>query len=40
MAMTLIDLLYDDASGLETVLKQFHPIMTKQEYLDFMASIH
>ena len=40
MAMTLIDLLYDDASGLETVLKEFHPIMTKKEYLEFMASIH
>ncbi|KMO85945.1 amidohydrolase [Megasphaera cerevisiae DSM 20462] len=40
MVLTLIDLLYDDASGLETVLSDFKPPMTKEGYLDFMDSIH
>ena len=33
MAMTVIDLLYDDAQGLEDILKDYKPRMTKEQYL-------
>lgn len=40
MAMTLIDLLYDDAQGVEDILAEYKPRMTKAEYIQFMDSIH
>ena len=36
MAMTVIDLLYDDAQGLEDILKDYKPRMTKEQYLAYM----
>lgn len=39
LAMTVIDLLYDDAAELERVIDTFRPIMNKDEYLQFMADI-
>jgi hypothetical protein len=38
LALTVIDLLADDAAGARSVLKDFKAPMTKQEYLDFMES--
>ena len=35
MAMTVIDLLYDNAQGAKEILKDFKPLMTKEEYLAF-----
>lgn len=35
MAMTIIDLLYDDAAKAKEILKNFTPVMTKEEYLAF-----
>ncbi len=37
MALTIIDLLFDDASGAKNVLKDFKPTMTKDEYLAFLS---
>lgn len=39
MAMTVIDLLYDDAQGLEDILKDYKPRMTKELYLAYMDSL-
>lgn len=39
MAMTVIDLLADNAESAEEVLKTFEPKMTKTEYLKFMDDI-
>ena len=39
LAMTIVDLLYDDAQGAEEVLKNFTPALTKEEYLSLMDSI-
>ena len=39
MAMTIIDLLYDNAAELETILAENTPIMTKKTYLEYMESI-
>lgn len=39
MAMTVIDLLYDDAKGLEDILKDYKPRMTKEQYLAYMDSL-
>ena len=39
MAMTVIDLLYDDAQGLEDILKDNTPRMTKEQYLAYMDSL-
>lgn len=39
LAMTIIDLLYDDAQGAEDVLANDKPVLTKTEYLDYMESI-
>lgn len=36
MAMGIIDLLYDDAKGAEDLLKDYKPLMTKEEYLTFL----
>ncbi len=39
MAMTLVDMLFDKAEGLESVLADFKPRMTKEEYIAYMDSI-
>ena len=36
MAMTLIDLLVDDAKIAKDIIKNFKPTFTKESYLDFM----
>lgn len=38
MAMTLVDLLWDGARGAQEILADFTPVMTKEEYLDFLKS--
>jgi hypothetical protein len=38
MAMTVIDLLADGASGARELLDGYTPVMTKDEYLTFMRS--
>ncbi len=38
MAMTIIDLLYDDAAEAKEILKNFTPVMTKEEYLRFQEN--
>lgn len=38
MACTIIDLLYDDAKTAQTLLSNYKPLMTKDEYLNFLAS--
>lgn len=39
MALTVIDLLFDDASLGKQILNNFTPAMTKKEYLSFMESV-
>ena len=39
MALTVVDLLYNDASIAKNILNNFKPVMTKEKYLDFMESI-
>jgi len=36
MAMTIIDLLFDDAAGADKVKVEFKPILTKQSYLELL----
>ncbi|MHB1318746.1 MAG: zinc-binding metallopeptidase family protein, partial [Anaerolineae bacterium] len=38
-AMTLIDLLADDAQGAQSILRDFQPAMTREGYLTFMRSL-
>ena len=38
MAMTVVDLLFDNAKEANIILDDFTPVMTKKEYLDFMES--
>ena len=38
MALTVVDLLFDNAEKGKEILKNFTPIMTKEEYLKFMDS--
>lgn len=38
MAMTIVDLLYDGAEAANRLLADFTPVMTKEEYLDFLKS--
>ena len=38
MAMTVIDLLFDDAKEAKEIIDGFTPVLTKNEYLDFLAS--
>lgn len=38
MAMTVIDLLFDGAKEAKTILDNFKPVMTKDEYLKFMET--
>jgi len=40
MAMTIIDLLFDDAKGAEALLANYKPLMTKEEYLTFLDSFN
>lgn len=37
MAMTVVDLLFDEAKEANEILKDFKPVMTKEEYLDFLS---
>ncbi|MBV9553271.1 MAG: amidohydrolase [Alphaproteobacteria bacterium] len=39
LAMTAIDLLYDDAAPARQILADFHPAMTKSEYLTFARGL-
>lgn len=39
MPLTVLDLLYNDASIAKNILNNFKPAMTKEEYLNFMESI-
>ncbi len=39
MALTVVDLLYNDASVAKGILSNFKPAMTKKEYLDFLTSV-
>ncbi|MEA1912083.1 MAG: amidohydrolase, partial [Spirochaetota bacterium] len=36
MALTVVDLLFDNASKARDLIDNFKPLMTKEEYLDFM----
>ncbi len=36
MALTVVDLLFDNASKARNLIDNFKPLMTKEEYLDFM----
>ena len=38
MALTIVDLLFDNAEKAKEILKDFKPVMTKEEYLAFMES--
>lgn len=38
LALTIIDLLFDDAKEAKNILRDFVPAMTKEEYLNFMKS--
>lgn len=38
MALTVVDLLFDNAKEANVILDNFTPVMTKKEYLDFMES--
>ncbi|EMJ9773641.1 amidohydrolase [Morganella morganii] len=38
MAMTIIDLLFDDAAGAEALMAEYKPLMSKEEYLSFISS--
>ena len=37
MACTIIDLLYDDALAAQTLMTNYQPLMTKEEYLKFLS---
>lgn len=39
LAMTIVDLLYDEANGAEEVLANFEPALTKESYIALMDSI-
>lgn len=38
LALTIVDLLYDGASKAKEILKDFKPLMTKEQYLEHMES--
>ena len=38
MALTVVDLLFNNAETGKEILKNFKPVMTKDEYLAFMES--
>lgn len=37
MACTIIDLLYDDAEKADELMKDYKPLMSKEEYLTFLS---
>ena len=39
MALTLLDLLKDEAAGIKSILKESKPLLSKQEYLTLMNSL-
>ena len=39
LAMTLIDLLYDDAKEADRICRVFKPVFTKETYLQFMDDL-
>lgn len=39
LAMTVVDLLWDNAQGAKEILENFEPAMTKKQYLDYLESI-
>lgn len=39
MAMTIIDLLFNNAENAHKIINNFEPVMTKEEYLAFMESV-
>ena len=39
LAMTIVDLLYDDAAGAKDVLDKFIPVLNKQSYIEFLDRI-
>lgn len=39
MALTVIDLLFDNAKNAKDILDNFEPLMTKDEYLEFLESV-
>ena len=38
MALTVVDLLFENAIKAKEILKNFQPVMTKEQYLEFMQS--
>lgn len=38
LAMTIVDLLWDDAAEAERICREFRPELTKEEYLEYMRS--
>lgn len=40
MAMTIIDLLFEDAQNAQNLLSNYSPLMTKEEYLKFLDSFN
>ncbi|MFQ0992694.1 amidohydrolase [Gilliamella apicola] len=40
MACTIIDLLYDDALAAQTLMTNYKPLMTKEEYLKFLSGFN
>lgn len=38
MACTIVDLLFDEAQEAEEIMRNYKPLMTKKEYLDFLAT--
>ena len=39
LAMTIVDLLYDDAAGAKDVLDNFTPALNKQSYIELLDRI-
>lgn len=39
MALTVVDLLYNDAANAKAIVDNFTPVMTKDEYLKFLESV-
>lgn len=40
LAMTVIDLLYGDGEAAEKILNEYKPLLTKEQYLDFLNSFN
>ena len=39
IAMTVVDLLFNEAETAKSVIENFKPLMSKKKYLDFMKSV-